>query len=113
MNGRKQRIHFLPALVMCVCLFLNASMVSVNAQTNVGGNVTAYVNEAAGTWYTGTIDAIDDVRVCVADVNHWFAYDVIFVSRYGFQVTQRSFYEGKKVKVLLGSDYKCSIVMEI
>jgi hypothetical protein len=113
---KKQRtllVRYASLVMICLCLGLTMASGTSQASTAVDPELMAYVNKAPGTWYTGKIDAIDGKVVAMDDINRWFTSDVIFVSRYGFKITRRDFYEGKKVKMLLNSDYECSILMEI
>lgn len=112
MQGTKSWGRWLVLAVVAVGLFMSPAPGDARGNST-GGDVMAYVNRAKGTWYTGVIDAINRKTVSISDVNHKFASDVVFVSRYGFKVSRQSFVKGKKVKMLINSDYKCSILLEL
>lgn len=112
----QRRISFtrdLLFVVISLCLLLVSTSGSAWAGSHDNDSVMAYVNSAPGSWYTGKIDSINKDVVCIADVNRWFAKDVIFVSRYGFKISRRNFYKGKEVRILINPKYKCSILIEI
>ena len=112
----QRRVSFargMSLLVIGWCVLLVLASGSAWGDSRDNDSVMAYVNSAPGTWYTGKIDSIDKNVVCIADVNRWFAKDVIFVSRYGFKISKRNFYKGKEVRILINPKYKCSILMEI
>ncbi len=96
-----------------ISLGLGAMPGRAHAAPLKGAALALYIEEASGTWYTGTIDFIDDKRISIADVSHQFSGDVIFVSRHGDRVSRRYFPVGRKVKMLLNGEYRCHILLEL
>lgn len=113
MKQGKRVAFILSVFVLCAVVFFGSPPGVAVAEKKIGESVLAYVNKAPGTWYTGRIDAIDSTYISIADVTHAFAPNVIFVSKYGFTVSRSDFYTGKKVRMLLDSNYKCTILLEL
>ena len=96
-------------ILFCATILLSG----VSAQSTDQSSLMAYVKSAPGAWYTGTLCKISEQSLCLSDVNHWFAPEVIFVSKYGDKVSRAYFSKGKKVKMLLNENHRCAILMEL